>query len=39
VYSDLETPSLVIEEGAIFQGNCVMGDRKSANVTSIAVKA
>lgn len=39
VYSDLETPSLVIEEGAIFQGNCVMGDRKSANVTNIAVKA
>src|ERR1700730_9935215 len=39
VYSDIETPSLVIEEGAIFQGNCVMGDRKGANVTNIAAKA
>jgi len=36
VYSDVDTPALVIEEGAIFQGNCVMGDKKSANVTSIA---
>lgn len=24
VYSDLETPALIIEEGAIFEGNCVM---------------
>lgn len=40
VYSDIETPALIIEEGAIFQGNCVMGDRKgSANVTNIASKA
>jgi cytoskeletal protein CcmA (bactofilin family) len=40
VYSDVETPALVIEEGAIFQGNCVMGDKKSgASVTSIAAKA
>lgn len=38
VYSDIDTPALVIEEGAIFQGNCVMGDRKAANVTNIAVK-
>ena len=36
VYSDIDTPALIIEEGAIFQGNCVMGDRKGANVTSIA---
>jgi cytoskeletal protein CcmA (bactofilin family) len=36
VYSDVDTPALVIEEGAIFQGNCVMGDKKSANVTNIA---
>lgn len=38
VYSDIETPALIIEEGAIFQGNCVMGDRKG-NVTNIAAKA
>jgi cytoskeletal protein CcmA (bactofilin family) len=37
VYSDVETPALIIEEGAIFQGNCVMGDKKVAgNVTNIA---
>ena len=36
VYSDIDTPALIIEEGAIFQGNCVMGDRtKGANVTNI----
>ena len=39
VYSDIDTPALIIEEGAIFQGNCVMGDRKSGNVTNIAQKA
>ena len=38
VYSDVDTPALVIEEGAIFQGNCVMGDKKG-NVTNIAAKA
>lgn len=38
VYSDIDTPALIIEEGAIFQGNCVMGDRKSASVTNIAAK-
>lgn len=37
VYSDIDTPALVIEEGAIFQGNCTM-ERKPANVTSIATK-
>ena len=37
VYSDVDTPALIIEEGAIFQGNCVMGDKKGAgNVTNIA---
>ena len=39
VYSDVDTPALVIEEGAIFQGNCTMGDRKSGTVTNIAAKA
>ncbi|HUJ14191.1 MAG TPA: polymer-forming cytoskeletal protein [Thermoanaerobaculia bacterium] len=39
VYSDVDTPALVIEEGAIFQGNCVMGERKGAIVTNIAAKA
>ena len=38
VYSDVDTPALVIEEGAIFQGNCVMGERKG-NVTNISAKA
>ena len=38
VYSDIDTPALVIEEGAIFQGNCVMGDKKG-NVTAIGAKA
>lgn len=35
VYSDIDTPALVIEEGAIFQGNCAMGERKG-NVAPIA---
>ncbi|HEY0159278.1 MAG TPA: polymer-forming cytoskeletal protein [Thermoanaerobaculia bacterium] len=40
VYSDIDTPALIIEEGAIFQGNCVMGERKGgAVVTNIAAKA
>ena len=39
VYSDIDTPALIIEEGAIFQGNCSMGDKKPANVTNIAAKA
>ena len=39
VYSDIDTPALVIEEGAIFQGNCVMGDRKGANVTNLVKQA
>ena len=39
VYSDIDTPALIIEEGAIFQGNCVMGDSKKGNVTNIAAKA
>ncbi len=39
VHSDIDTPALIIEEGAIFQGNCTMGDRKSGNVTNIAAKA
>lgn len=39
VFSDIDTPALIIEEGAIFQGNCVMGDKKSGNITNIAAKA
>lgn len=38
VYSDIDTPALIIEEGAIFQGNCTMADKK-ANVAPIAAKA
>lgn len=37
VYSDIDTPALIIEEGAIFQGNCVMGERAGkGNVMNIA---
>lgn len=32
VFSDLETPALIVEEGAIFQGNCVMSERQSGLV-------
>jgi cytoskeletal protein CcmA (bactofilin family) len=39
VYSDIETPTLIIEEGALFQGNCAMGDKKGASVTNIAAKS
>jgi len=39
VYSDIDTPALIIEEGAVFQGNCVMGEKKPATVTNIASKA
>ena len=41
VYCDIETPALIIEEGAIFQGNCAMGENRDrkGNVTNIAVKA
>lgn len=28
VFSDIETPALIVEEGAIFQGNCVMTERQ-----------
>ena len=30
VYSDIDTPALIIEEGAIFQGNCTMGEKKAS---------
>ena len=39
VYSDIDTPALIIEEGAIFQGNCVMGEKRNSNVANIAAKA
>jgi cytoskeletal protein CcmA (bactofilin family) len=39
VYSDIETPALVIEEGALFQGNCMMGEKKGGSVTNIAAKS
>ncbi|HVR42957.1 MAG TPA: polymer-forming cytoskeletal protein [Thermoanaerobaculia bacterium] len=32
VYSDLETPALIIEEGAIFQGNCTMAESRKGPV-------
>ena len=43
VYCDIDTPALIIEDGAIFQGNCTMGDKagdkKGGSVTNIAAKA
>ncbi|HVE71655.1 MAG TPA: polymer-forming cytoskeletal protein [Thermoanaerobaculia bacterium] len=39
VYCDIDTPALIIEEGAIFQGNCVMADRKGGSVTNLVAKA
>lgn len=36
VYSDVDTPALIIEEGAIFQGNCTMGDKKGAAPANVA---
>lgn len=39
VYSDIDTPALIIEEGAIFQGNCMMGDKKGGSVTNLVAKA
>jgi cytoskeletal protein CcmA (bactofilin family) len=39
VFSDVDTPALVIEEGAIFQGNCTMGEKRGGSVTNIAAKA
>lgn len=39
VYCDIDTPALIIEEGALFQGSCTMSDRKTTNVTNIAANA
>lgn len=36
VFSDVDTPALIVEEGAIFQGNCVMADKPADKVTKIA---
>ena len=30
VFSDVETPALIIEEGAVFEGNCQMADKPKA---------
>jgi cytoskeletal protein CcmA (bactofilin family) len=38
VYSDLETPALIIEEGATFQGSCTMESGKPVAVPSVATK-
>ena len=35
VYSDLETPALIIEEGAVFEGGCQMGDQKPVAVPNL----
>ena len=38
VYSDLETPALIVEEGAIFQGSCAMAEPKPVAVPITANK-
>lgn len=35
VYSDLETPALIIEEGATFEGKCIMGEPKPMAVPNL----
>lgn len=35
VFCDLETPALIIEEGAVFQGNCNMEPKPVAAVSNI----
>lgn len=32
VYGDITTPALVIEEGAVFEGECRMGDKHLSEV-------
>src|SRR5438132_6518739 len=39
VYCDVKTPALIIEEGAIFQGNCAMEEKKGGTVANISAKA
>ena len=39
VYCDIDTPALIIEEGAIFQGNCVMGEKSKAGSNVASIKA
>ncbi|HXI11459.1 MAG TPA: polymer-forming cytoskeletal protein [Thermoanaerobaculia bacterium] len=35
VYSDLETPALIIEEGAVFEGKCLMAEQKPMAVPNL----
>jgi len=35
VYSDLETPALIIEEGATFEGKCIMSEAKPIAVPNL----
>lgn len=37
VYADLDTPALIIEEGALFQGKCAMGEGKG-RITAVESK-
>ncbi|MFN2240164.1 MAG: polymer-forming cytoskeletal protein [Thermoanaerobaculia bacterium] len=38
VYADLDTPALIIEEGAVFQGNCAMADSKKGPMAVVEGK-
>ncbi len=35
MYGDIKTPSLIIADGSIFEGNCVMGGKMGAVVTHL----
>jgi len=39
VYADLDTPALIIEEGAVFQGNCAMGESKKGPMAVVEGKS
>lgn len=36
VQGDIQAPSLIIKEGAVFEGNCSMGRRENQNVVDFA---
>ncbi|OGQ08683.1 MAG: hypothetical protein A3G32_00225 [Deltaproteobacteria bacterium RIFCSPLOWO2_12_FULL_40_28] len=38
VQGDIAAPSLIIKEGAVFEGNCTMGRTKAKNVVDLNVK-
>lgn len=37
IYADLTTPKLIIEEGAFFEGRCIMDPKSAASKPSMAI--